>query len=367
MQYNAFKDGIELSRLGMGCMRFPMLEEEGHPIDEVKAQEIIDYAMANGVNYYDTAYIYHDGNSERFIGKALKKYPRESYYVADKFNFQANPDFKAQFAEQLERLQEERIDFYLLHAVSDNLFEDYTTCGCIEYFEQMRAEGKIRYLGFSFHGTPDCLRKMIAHHKFDFVQIQLNYYDWLFGDAKEQYEILEAANIPVVVMEPVRGGRLAALTEACDAELKAAAPDRSIASWALRWVMHLPQVKVILSGMSTKEQIIDNINTFSGEALNDEEVAKVEEVCKEFKKSISVACTACRYCCPDCPMGIEIPKVLAIYNNYKIGGPWQLHALDELPEGKRPEDCIGCGSCTNHCPQNIDIPALMAELAEARK
>lgn len=366
MQYNAFKDGIQLSRLGMGAMRLPMTEEEGHPIDFAKAQAIIDYAMANGVNYYDTAYIYHDGNSERFLGEALKKYPRDRFYVADKFNFMANPDYKAQFADQLERLQMDRIDFYLLHAVSDSLYDDYTTCGCIDYFEQMRAEGKIRYLGFSFHGTADCLRKMLAFHKWDFVQIQLNYYDWLFGDSKELYEILEAADIPVIVMEPVRGGRLASLTPELDAVLKETAPDRSVASWALRWVMRLPQIKIVLSGMSSTEQIVDNVNTFCGEALSDAETEKIEAVCKEFKSSISVACTACRYCCPDCPMGIEIPKVLEIYNNYKIGGPWQLSALDQLPEGQRPEDCIGCGSCTNHCPQNIDIPSYMAELAALR-
>ena len=185
MQTFHFKGEVTLSRLGMGAMRLPMKEEEGSPIDVEKAQEIIDYAVKNGVNYFDTAYVYHEGKSEEFLGKALSKYPRDSFYVADKFNYMANPDYKAQFAEQLDRLQMDRIDFYLLHAVSDDLMDQLLSCGCIDYFDQMKAEGKIRYFGFSFHGTPDALRKMVSLHSWDFVQIQLNYYDWLFGDAKE--------------------------------------------------------------------------------------------------------------------------------------------------------------------------------------
>ena len=196
MQTFHFKGEVTLSRLGMGAMRLPMKEEEGSPIDVEKAQEIIDYAVKNGVNYFDTAYVYHEGKSESFLGKALSKYPRDSFYVADKFNYMANPDYKAQFAEQLDRLQMDRIDFYLLHAVSDDLMDQLLSCGCIDYFDQMKAEGKIRYFGFSFHGTPDALRKMVSLHSWDFVQIQLNYYDWLFGDAKELYEILRAGQYP---------------------------------------------------------------------------------------------------------------------------------------------------------------------------
>lgn len=251
MQTFNFRGEVTLSRLGMGAMRLPMKEEAGSPIDVEKAQEIIDYAVKNGVNYFDTAYVYHEGKSEEFLGKALSKYPRDSFYVADKFNYMANPDYKAQFAEQLDRLQMDRIDFYLLHAVSDDLMDQLLSCGCIDYFDQMKAEGKIRYFGFSFHGTPDALRKMVSLHSWDFVQIQLNYYDWLFGDAKELYEILEQANIPITVMEPVRGGRLATLSDEIDRTLAQAIPGRSVASWALRWLMRLPQVGVTLSGMSS--------------------------------------------------------------------------------------------------------------------
>lgn len=367
MQTFSFRGEQMLSRLGMGAMRLPTTSEEGAPIDVKKAEEIIDYAVAHGVNYFDTAYVYHEGRSESFLGKALAKYPRDSFYVADKFNYMANPDYKAQFAEQLSRLQMERIDFYLLHAVSDQLMEDLFSCGCIDYFDQMKAEGKIQYFGFSFHGTPDALRKMLASHPWDFVQIQLNYYDWLFGDAKELYEILKEANIPIIVMEPVRGGRLASLSDEIDQKLVSAIPERTIASWAMRWLMRLPQVAVVLSGMSSLEQITDNVNTFSEYIpLSDEQETLLFEMCAAFKKFISVACTGCRYCCPDCPQGIDIPQVLEIYNQYKLGGPWQLQALDKLPEGKRPEACIGCGSCTSHCPQNIEIPSYMKEMAEQR-
>lgn len=367
MQTFNFRGEITLSRLGMGAMRLPTRKEEGSPIDVEKAQEIIDYAVKNGVNYFDTAYVYHEGKSEGFLGKALSKYPRDSFYVADKFNYMANPDYKAQFAEQLGRLQMDRIDFYLLHAVSDDLMDKLISCGCIDYFDRMKAEGKIRYFGFSFHGTPDALRKMLALHQWDFVQIQLNYYDWMFGDAKELYEILEQTNIPVTVMEPVRGGRLAMLSDEIDKTLAEAIPGCSVASWALRWLMRLPQVGVTLSGMSSLEQIKDNVATFSEySALSDEQADLLLKMGAEFKRSISVACTGCRYCFPDCPQGIDIPRVLEIYNQYKLGGPWQLGALDELPEGKRPEDCIGCGSCTGHCPQNIDVPAYMQEMAQQR-
>ncbi len=367
MQTFNFRGEVTLSRLGMGAMRLPMKEEAGSPIDVEKAQEIIDYAVKNGVNYFDTAYVYHEGKSEEFLGKALSKYPRDSFYVADKFNYMANPDYKAQFAEQLDRLQMDRIDFYLLHAVSDDLMDQLLSCGCIDYFDQMKAEGKIRYFGFSFHGTPDALRKMVSLHSWDFVQIQLNYYDWLFGDAKELYEILEQANIPITVMEPVRGGRLATLSDEIDRTLAQAIPGRSVASWALRWLMRLPQVGVTLSGMSSLDQIKDNVDTFSEyQPLLDGQADLLLKMAAEFKKTISVACTGCRYCCPDCPQGIDIPRVLEIYNQYKLGGPWQLGALDKLPEGKRPEDCIGCGSCTAHCPQNIDVPAYMQEMAAAR-
>ncbi|MDO4339591.1 MAG: aldo/keto reductase [Eubacteriales bacterium] len=366
MKYKSFQDDIKLSRLGMGNMRLPIkADEPGQPIDYDRAKAIIDEAMKQGINYYDTAYIYHNGKSEEFVGKALAEYPRNSYYVADKYNLQANPDYKAQFAEQLQRLQMEYIDFYLLHGVQDYFVDEILQNGCIAYFEQMKKEGKIRYFGFSFHGSADALRKMLKVRSWDFVQIQLNYYDWLYEDAKTLYEILEEADIPVMVMEPVHGGMLADLGEKGNAVLKGAAPDKSVASWAMRWVKSLKNVQVILSGMSDKAQLSDNIRNISKEAdISDEEQKIIEKACAIVRNNTSVPCTKCRYCCPDCPMGLDIPYLLSFYNAAKMDGVWRLNNLKSLPEEKQPSACVGCGSCEKHCPQSFCIPEYMIELKE---
>lgn len=363
MRYKKFKDGIELSRLGMGTMRMPVIDGNDAKIDFEKAQDIIDNCMEKGINYYDTAYIYHKGNSESFLGKALAKYPRESFYVADKFNLQANPDYRKQFDEQLERLQMDYIDFYLLHAIQDSFADEILKNGCISYFDDLKKQGKIKYLGFSFHGSPKVLSEILPVYPWDFVQIQLNYYDWYFGDAKELYEILSAADIPVMVMEPVHGGLLANLNEDAGRILKAANEKASLASWAMRWVMSLDQVQVVLSGMSDNLQAEDNIHTFD-EALplTGEDEKRIEEAAKIQHAAVAVACTSCRYCCPDCPAGLDIPRLIKAYNEAKIGGTWRLGSLLSFPKEKRPTACIGCGACTKHCPQNFAIPEIMDEM-----
>ena len=250
MQYHEF-DGIQLSQLGMGAMRLPQTEPGfAKPIDEPKAMELIDCCISHGVNYFDTAYIYHMGQSEVLLGKALKRYPRDSFCVADKFNVQAEPDYEKQFARQLERLQMDRIDFYLLHGVTDKLISDYLDHGAPEYFREQKQLGKIRYFGFSFHGSPDALRQMLARGPWDFVQIQLNYYDWFHGTAREQYEILREHHIPIMVMEPAHGGMLADLPEAGRDLLLTAKPGAAAASWAFRFLRTLPGIAVVLSGMS---------------------------------------------------------------------------------------------------------------------
>lgn len=368
MQYKLFKDNIKLSRLGMGNMRLPVIDGDDGNIDYEKASQIIDLCMKQGINYYDTAYIYHNAQSEQFVGKALAKYPRDSYYVADKFNMMANPDYRAQFAEQLERLQMECIDFYLLHGIQDAFVATTVDCGCIDYFDSLKKEGKIRYLGFSFHGTPEALRKMLPLYEWDFVQIQLNYYDWYFGDAKELYEILAEAAIPVMVMEPVHGGLLANLEEKAANVLKEAEPDKSLASWAMRWVMELDNVQVILSGMSNTAQVEDNLKTFDAEsALSDNDHVRIKEAAMIQHCAVAVACTSCRYCCPDCPAGLDISVLLKAYNEAKIGGAWRLSSLMALPKEKWPTSCVGCGSCTAHCPQSFDIPQYMNEMKEMLK
>ena len=368
MQYKDFK-GIKLSRLGMGNMRLPTVDGDGNsPIDYDKAKEIIDMCMRRGINYYDTAYIYHNAKSEEFVGKALSEYPRDSFYVADKFNMQANPDFKAQFAEQLERLNMDRIDFYLIHGINDGTIDLAKNSGCIDYFDSLKKEGKIKYFGFSFHGSPDGLRRTLPLYNWDFVQIQLNYYDWYTGDAKELYEILKEAGIPAMIMEPVHGGLLANLNDEAAKLLTDYAPDKSQASWALRWAAELENNCVILSGMTTIEQARDNIATFSDPVpLTDEEHEIIKKAAVIQHSAIAVACTACRYCCPDCPVGLDIPVLLKMYNDAKVGGAWRLSSLMGIPQDKWPTACIGCGSCTGHCPQSIDVPKYMAEMVDMLK
>ena len=366
MIYKEYKNGVKLSTLGMGNMRLPILDGDNAKIDYEKGQAIIDQAMAAGINYYDTAYIYHGGKSEEFVGKALKKYPRDSYYVADKFNFQAQPDYKLQFPEQLERLQMDRIDFYLLHGIQDQFVDDILASGCVEYFRELQREGKIGFLGFSFHGKLASLKKMFDYYDgWDFVQIQLNYYDWYYESAKEQYEFLAEKDVAVMVMEPVHGGALSSLTPEADALFKAAEPEASVSSWAMRWVMSKPAVQVVLSGMSNQEQMTDNLKTFSeATEWTDEKEAIVKKAVEIYRPTVAVACTKCRYCVPNCPMGLEIPYLLSVYNNCKIGGAWRASCLNDLPEEKRPSACIGCGACTRHCPQSFSIPQYMKELAE---
>jgi len=362
--YNLFC-GENISRLGMGNMRLPVKPGEGEPIDYAKAQEIIDYAMTHGINYFDTAYTYHGGGSEKFLGTALKNYPRETYYLATKFNYGANPDYKTVLKEQLESLQTDYIDFYLLHGVGiGSNWIAYRDCGCIDYFLEMKEKGVIKHLGFSFHGTLDCLREIVAHHQWDFCQLQMNYYDWLYADTKQEYAIAEEAGLPVVVMESLRGGLLASLSPEAEAILKAAHPNWSIASWALRWLQRHPNVKVMLSGMSALDQIVDNVATCgSDSALTDADVAVLYEACERFRSNVLVPCTGCRYCVDTCPAQINIPEVLKVYNDHK-DIPWTFMGLMRAGSKGKPMDCVSCGLCTEHCPQGIDVPRYMAALTE---
>lgn len=364
MVFKEFQD-IKISQLGMGNMRLPIKEGGADAdIDYEKAQEIIDYAMENGINYYDTAYVYHSGKSEVFLGQALKKYDRDSYYVATKYLIKANSDYKETFKQQLERLQMDRVDFYLIHCLTDDVLDDYLTNGCIEFFLEQQKLGKIKYLGFSSHASVETLEKFASHHPWDFAQIQLNYYDWMTGNTKKEYEILEKYNIPIMVMESVRGGRLSKLTPEAETILKEAHPDWSISSWAFRWIKTLPQVQVALSGMTTLDQIKDNIKTYeTEESLTADEVKLLFKACEIFGKTIKVPCTACRYCCDGCPAEINIPEVLKVYNKYKVDGFGALQGFSSIDTKGKPSDCVGCGACTGHCPQNINVPAIMEELA----
>ena len=367
MIYREFR-ALQLSALGFGTMRLPTLE--GGAIDEAQTMEMVRYAMEHGVNYFDTAYPYHGGMSEVVLGKALKEYPRESYYLATKYpghQISAAYDPAAIFEEQLQKCGVEYFDFYLLHNVYENSIHTYMDpkWGIVEYFLEQKRQGRIRYLGFSSHGGMDNLTEFLDYcgAQMDFCQIQLNYLDWTLQNAKAKYELLTERGIPVWVMEPVRGGRLAKLSDVEEAKLKALRPEESIAAWGFRWLQELPNVTVTLSGMSNMTQMEDNIKTYLEEKpLSGEEHRVLEEIAAGMLDSIP--CTGCRYCCDGCPMGLEIPMLLDIYNDLRFSPAFTVAMrMEALPKEKSPAACIGCGACQQMCPQGIRIPELLKECA----
>ena len=367
MIYREFR-ALQLSALGFGTMRLPTLE--GGAIDEAQTMEMVRYAMEHGVNYFDTAYPYHGGMSEVVLGKALKEYPRESYYLATKYpghQISAAYDPAAIFEEQLQKCGVEYFDFYLLHNVYENSIHTYMDpkWGIVEYFLEQKRQGRIRYLGFSSHGGMDNLTEFLDYcgAQMDFCQIQLNYLDWTLQNAKAKYELVTERGIPVWVMEPVRGGRLAKLSDVEEAKLKALRPEESIAAWGFRWLQELPNVTVTLSGMSNMAQMEDNIKTYLEEKpLSGEEHRVLEEIAAGMLDSIP--CTGCRYCCDGCPMGLEIPMLLDIYNDLRFSPAFTVAMrMEALPKEKSPAACIGCGACQQMCPQGIRIPELLKECA----
>ncbi len=370
MMTNDFQ-GISLSRLGFGAMRLPLLPD-GSAVDEAQVDAMVDYAIAHGVNYFDTAYPYHGGKSEGIIGRSLARYPRESWYLADKYpghQIADTYDPAAIFEEQLERCGVDRFDFYLLHNVYENSIQVYMDpqWGILDYFLEQKRLGRIRHLGFSAHGGLDILKQFLDYcgDKMEFCQLQLNYLDWTLQNAKEKYGLLSQWNIPVWVMEPVRGGRLAKLADGGLARLRALRPEEDAAAWAFRFVQGLPNVKVILSGMSSLEQMKQNVDTFTNDRpLTAAQLDALLELAEGMKSS--VPCTACRYCCDGCPMGLDIPAMLAAYNEISFAPEGNVGMrFDALPEDKKPAACIACGKCSRTCPQGIDVPAAIKALADS--
>lgn len=357
----------EPSLLGFGCMRFPTLHEDKPDIDEKRAEAMLDYAYRNGVNYFDTAYPYHHKLSEPFVGRVLSKYPRESFYLATKmpsWEIESVEDAKRIFNEQLERLQVDYFDFYLCHALSKKNFEPYKLPGVMDFLNKMRDEGKIRHLGFSFHDTPEVLEEIIHANDWDFVQLQLNYLDWDYQNAKKQYAIVAEYGVPVIVMEPVRGGTLADLSEKANDIFKKAQPDKSLASWAIRYAATKDDVMVVLSGMSAMDQVKDNVDTMTDfEPIDGDDQDVIDEALAAYLENKTVPCTSCRYCMP-CPEGVDIPHMFKIYNDYQISGYKQgfIHAYEKTEEAKRADNCIACGKCMEHCPQGIEIPDRMEDI-----
>lgn len=369
MIYRDFQ-GEKISALAFGAMRLPLLEGT-KDIDEKKVEEMVEFAISNGVNYFDTAYPYHGGESERVIGRVLKKYPRESYNLATKYpghQISDTYDVKAIFEEQLEKCGVDYFDFYLLHNVCESsvaVYED-EKWGIIDYLKEQKRNGRIHHLGFSSHAQPETLKAFVERHGSDmeFCQIQLNYLDWTLQSAGEKYEMLKAAGIPVFVMEPVRGGKLANLPETAQKMLSELCPGKSAASFAFRYLLGLDNVTTVLSGMSNMEQTEDNIETFTeGKVLSDAEKDAAEIIAEYLKNA--VPCTSCRYCCDGCPAGLDIPKLISVYNDVKYHPHFNTGMyIDSLPEDKRPDACIGCGACTAICPQKIDIPSIMTDFSE---
>lgn len=371
MIYTNFQE-LKLSLLGFGTMRLPLLSNEpGSPVDESQVAQMVEYAIAHGVNYFDTAYPYHGGESERIIGRVLKKYPREQFFLATKYpGHQISKSYNpaAIFEEQLKKCGVEYFDFYLLHNVYENSIQTYTDprWGIVEYFLEQKRLGRIRHLGFSSHGSVSNLKEFLDQYgdAMEFCQIQLNYLDWTLQNAKEKYELLTQRNIPVWVMEPVRGGRLAKLDAEDEAKMKAARPEETIPAWAFRFLQGLPNVQMVLSGMSNMEQMKENIATFeTRKPLTTVEEQMLLEIAEGMKNSIP--CTACRYCCDGCPKGLDIPMLLAAYNELRFAPNLNVSMrLDALPGEKRPSACVGCGKCAKICPQLIDIPSAMKEFTD---
>ncbi len=359
--------GKLLPQLGFGAMRLPV--DACGEVDAQAVARMVDYAMAHGVNYFDTAYPYHGGMSEIVLGQVLKKYPREHYFLADKYpghQLSDRYDPAEIFEEQLRRCAVDYFDFYLLHNVYEKSMDVYLDpqWGIVDYFKEQKRLGRIRHLGFSTHGRPEMIRRFldICGEDMEFCQIQLNYLDWTLQDAKDKYDLLTERGIPVWVMEPVRGGKLAQLSQEHEALLKGRRPDASVASWGFRFLQRLPNVTVILSGMSDMEQMMDNVQTFSGgEPLSVEEVNLLLELAEEMKNI--VPCTACRYCVDWCPMGLDIPLLMSVCSELRFA-PTTIGrmSVDALPEDKRPSACVSCGKCARACPQNIPIPKVMREL-----
>lgn len=373
MIYNGFQD-MKLSALGFGAMRLPVLPDGSGAIDQEELDRMVDAAMDAGVNYFDTAYPYHGGLSEIALGKSLSRYPRESWNLADKFPGHQNvhgvkPLIPEEvFEEQLRRCGVDYFDFYLMHNVNENSMRYYCDPNnhFLEYFLEQKAKGRIRHLGFSCHAGPDGLERFLEMHgeHMEFCQIQLNFVDWTLQDAKRKCEILKAAGLPVWVMEPVRGGRLAKFGEEIEGKMRAFRPDESTPAWAFRWLRTVPKPTMILSGMSNLSQMQDNLKTFSEEKpLNDDELQLLSDVAAGIAKLIP--CTGCRYCCAGCPMELNIPNLLSMANDMAVDKSFNTVArYSALEDGKRADSCIGCGQCMEACPQKINVPEEMRKLAE---
>ena len=370
MLYNEFK-GMKLSALGMGCMRLPVVDGENKNIDMGASREMVAYALKNGINYFDTAWGYHDGKSEPAMGELLSEHPRESFYLASKFpGFNANLMERVEeiFEKQLERCKTDYFDFYLFHCVCESNIDGYLDekYGIFNYLMKQKANGRIKHLGFSAHASMHTLRRFLdAYGKdMEFCQLQINWLDWKLQQAKEKVALVTSYGIPVWVMEPVRGGRLASIAPEYEARLRALRPNATVPEWAFRFLQGIPEVVMTLSGMSNFDQLKENIATYATkEPLNGEEMATLLDISDKIIASTAVPCTGCKYCTTHCPMELDIPEILKAYNEYTQDKSKLPEGLTAIEEAKWPAACIGCRSCEEMCPQGIKISEVMADFA----
>ncbi len=358
-----------LSGLGFGAMRLPLMPD-GKTVDEAQVFEMTDYAIAGGITYFDTAYPYHGGQSEIVLGRALGRHPRSSYCLATKYpghQIASAYDPAQVFQDQLRKCGVEYFDFYLLHNVYEHSEKTYLdpAWGIVDYFREQQRQGTIRHLGFSSHGSAAFLERFLDRVDcMEFCQIQLNYLDWTLQDGAAKYELLTRRGMPIIVMEPVRGGRLARLSEQDEAVLRSFRPDESPAAWCFRFLQDLPGVRVTLSGMSSMAQMVENVETYRArQPLSKPELDALLGIAAGMVDR--VPCTGCRYCLSECPMGLDIPMLLSVYDELCFASQVTTTMLVEgLPATKQPAACAWCGACTRICPQGIDVPVLMEKLAE---
>jgi len=370
MIYKKFQD-MQLSALGLGMMRLPVIDGNDEAVDENAAEKLIDFAYRKGINYFDTAWGYHNGNSELTAGKYLSKYPRDSYYLASKFpGYDLSNMDKVEeiFEKQLEKCQTPYFDFYLFHNVYEGNVDAYLNpkYGILEYLLKQKEKGRIKHLGFSSHGSVEVIQRFLNEYDryMEFCQLQINYMDWHFQNARKKTAVLQEAGIPIWVMEPLRGGRLAKASQKLASALESMRPKETVPGWAFRFQQSIPGVTMVLSGMSDMEQLKANIATFeTDEPLNKEEFDTLVNLADEETKQGGLPCTACHYCTSHCPQELPIPELLALYNEHKVtgGGFIAPMAVGSMDQEKRPANCIGCRSCEQVCPQQIKISEAMKD------
>ena len=370
--------GESLPLLGFGAMRLPVINGINADIDIPHTKEMIAYSMAHGLNYFDTAWGYHDGNSETVIGELLSAYDRDSFYLASKFpGYDVSNMNKVEeiFEKQLKKCQVDYFDFYLFHNVCELNIDEYLNPahGIFEYLIKQKESGRIKHLGFSAHGSYEVIERFLEAYgkQMEFCQLQINWVDWEFQGAREKAELLAKHHIPLWVMEPLRGGSLASLPEESEAELKHLRPDESVVEWSFRFLQSLPNISIILGGMSNLEQLKQNIATFKDEKpLQENERDALQVIADRMINEVGLACTGCKYCTSHCPQQLDIPQLIELYNQRVLTGDQDFIAsmvLGTLPPEKQPSECVACGSCEEVCPQQLKIADAMADFAHLMK